>query len=194
MGKAKKPGGVAGARGGRGTTKKAAPTGTGKPTAPTVAGRRPGRQPRAAPAAAERGRRGARQVSDRGSGRSTKSAGPGAGSKARTRKVASQRKTPKTKRRVTSRARSAQKGRTRLAKPVHVPAVTYRIKPLDPLRKCGVGTSVQSLYRVDELVDGALRHHMVFLDRHGWYCEHGRNCPAVTHARKFDEAGRPGPN
>jgi len=22
--------------------------------------------------------------------------------------------------------------------------------------------------------------HLVYLDRHGWYCFHGRTCPAVT--------------
>ena len=77
---------------------------------------------------------------------------------------------------------------------MHVPVISYRIKPLDPLQKCGTGTTVQSLYRVDETVDGSLRFHLVFLDRHGWYCEHGRNCPAVTHARKFDATARPGLN
>lgn len=106
--------------------------------------------------------------------------------------VARGRKTAQ--RKVTKRADGPQKGRGRAARPVQLPAVTYRIRPLDPLQKCGAGTSVQSLYKVDESVDGALRYHMVFLDRHGWYCEHGPNCPAVTYARKFDEAGRPGPN
>jgi len=55
------------------------------------------------------------------------------------------------------------------------------IKPLDPIRKCGPGTSVQFLYRVDESVDGRITAHLVFFDRHGWYCEHGRTCPAVGH-------------
>jgi hypothetical protein len=58
------------------------------------------------------------------------------------------------------------------------------VKALDPVRKCGPGTSVQLLYRVDETIDGRATTHLVFFDRHGWYCEHGRNCPAVGHARK----------
>jgi hypothetical protein len=64
------------------------------------------------------------------------------------------------------------------------PVVRITVKPLDPLRKCGPGTTVQLLYRVDETVDGRSTAHLVFFDRHGWYCEHGRNCPAVGHARK----------
>lgn len=65
------------------------------------------------------------------------------------------------------------------------PKPQYKIRELDPQRKCGAGTSVQRLYRVDEHVGGAFaRSHLVFLDRHGWYCEHGRDCPAVLRARK----------
>ena len=60
------------------------------------------------------------------------------------------------------------------------------IKTLDPIQKCGPGTSVQFLYRVDESVDGRITAHLVFFDRHGWYCEHGRTCPAVGHARKYN--------
>ena len=66
------------------------------------------------------------------------------------------------------------------------PVVRVAVKPLDPLRKCGPNTSVQFLYRVDEQVDGRSTPHLVFFDRHGWYCEHGRTCPAVGHARKFN--------
>jgi hypothetical protein len=69
--------------------------------------------------------------------------------------------------------------------------VDFRVRELDPQRKCGVGTSVERLYRVDECdEDGAVRLHLVFLDRHGWYCEHGRNCPAVPHARKLGDRAR----
>ena len=64
--------------------------------------------------------------------------------------------------------------------------VRVAVKPLDPLRKCGPNTTVQFLYRVDEQVDGRSTPHLVFFDRHGWYCEHGRTCPAVGHARKFN--------
>ena len=60
------------------------------------------------------------------------------------------------------------------------------IKTLDPVQKCGPGTSVQFLYRVDESVDGRITAHLVFFDRHGWYCEHGRTCPAVGHAKKYN--------
>lgn len=66
------------------------------------------------------------------------------------------------------------------------PKPTVAVKSLDPLRKCGPNTSVQFLYRVDEEVDGRNTPHLVFFDRHGWYCEHGRSCPAVGHARKFN--------
>jgi hypothetical protein len=62
---------------------------------------------------------------------------------------------------------------------------TYRVRELDPLSKCGNGTSVQRLFRVDERIDGVVRPHLVFFDRHGWYCDHGRDCPAVSQARKI---------
>ena len=61
----------------------------------------------------------------------------------------------------------------------------YAIKPLDPVRSCGPGTSVEQLFKVVETVDGRSINHLVFLDRHGWYCEHGRVCPAVAQARKY---------
>ena len=65
------------------------------------------------------------------------------------------------------------------------PVVRVAVKPLEPQAKCGAGTSVQYLFRVDETVDGRTSTHLVFYDRHGWYCEHGRNCPAVGHAKKY---------
>ena len=34
--------------------------------------------------------------------------------------------------------------------------------------------------------DGRRTAHLVFFDRHGWYCEHGRTCPAVGHAKKHN--------
>jgi hypothetical protein len=76
------------------------------------------------------------------------------------------------------------RARAKAEKPT--PVVTVAVKELDPQRKCGVGTSVQFLYRVDESVDGRSTPHLVFFDRHGWYCEHGRACPAVMHARKHN--------
>jgi hypothetical protein len=63
-------------------------------------------------------------------------------------------------------------------------AVTVQIKELDPIRKCGPGTSVRVLLRVIERMDEESVSHLVFFDKYGWYCEHGRNCPAVAHARK----------
>jgi hypothetical protein len=71
-------------------------------------------------------------------------------------------------------------------KSVAKPLVRASVRELDPQRKCGAGTSVQFLYRVDETVDGRTTTHLVFFDRHGWYCEHGRTCPAVTHAKKHN--------
>jgi hypothetical protein len=66
-------------------------------------------------------------------------------------------------------------------------AVQIAITRLDPRRKCGAGTTVQLLFRVDERsVDKRSTTHLVFFDRHGWYCEHGRTCPAVGHARKYN--------
>ena len=67
---------------------------------------------------------------------------------------------------------------------------TYEVLELDPQRKCGAGTSVQQLFRVDESLDGRSQVHLVFFDRHGWYCEHGRNCPAVPHARRIGDGAR----
>jgi hypothetical protein len=60
------------------------------------------------------------------------------------------------------------------------------IRELDPQQKCGEGTSVQFLYRVDQTVDGRPMAHLVFFDQHGWYCEHGRTCPAVAHAMRHN--------
>ena len=64
-----------------------------------------------------------------------------------------------------------------------------RVLDLDPFEKCGRGTTVQRLIRVDEMIDHAREAHLVFFDRHGWYCEHGPTCPAVGHARKHAERG-----
>ena len=91
----------------------------------------------------------------------------------------------RSKRQTTARKKSAVK-RGKQVKTPRVPVVRMAVKPLDPLRKCGPKTTVQFLYRVDEEVDGRNTPHLVFFDRHGWYCEHGRSCPAVGHARKFN--------
>lgn len=110
-----------------------------------------------------RGERNARGKSATGRKSGTKKAGRG-----------------RSKKRATSRKATSHKG----AKPVKT--VRVAVKSLDPLRKCGPKTTVQLLYRVDEQVDGRSTPHLVFFDRHGWYCEHGRSCPAVGHARKFN--------
>lgn len=89
--------------------------------------------------------------------------------------------------------RKVAKGRGRAAsrKPeAKQPPVEFRVRELDAQQKCGPGTSVERLFRVDERADGPPKAHLVFLDRrHGWYCEHGVECPAVGHARRMGEAG-----
>jgi hypothetical protein len=50
---------------------------------------------------------------------------------------------------------------------------------------CGKGTTVTQLYRVEEMLDGSRVHHLVFFDRHGWYCEHGKQCSVVKDVQKF---------
>lgn len=63
-----------------------------------------------------------------------------------------------------------------------------RIRQLDPQEKCGQGTTVTQLYQVDQLPQDPGVQHLVFFDRHGWYCVHGRDCPAVEAARKSDRS------
>ena len=60
-----------------------------------------------------------------------------------------------------------------------------RIHERDPIAMCGKGTSVTALYSVEEVLDQTRIHHLVFFDRHGWYCEHGRQCSAVSDVQKF---------
>ena len=80
----------------------------------------------------------------------------------------------------------AKKGGARTGTKVVAPAKPeLQIRELDPLRVCGERTSVVQLFRVDEQlvegkVAGARQVHLVFNDRHGWYCEHGRSCHAVS--------------
>jgi hypothetical protein len=62
---------------------------------------------------------------------------------------------------------------------------TVRIKPMNPTEKCGKGTTVTQLFRVEEQLDQAKVHHLVFFDRHGWYCEHGKQCGVVKDVQKF---------
>ncbi len=91
------------------------------------------------------------------------------------------------KRRVTKPGRRAGKASSKEAK---VSVRKVRVSEKDPLSMCGKGTSVDRIFRVEEQ-DGKSRViHLVFFDRHGWYCEHGRQCPAVTDVRKFIRNGR----
>ncbi len=64
------------------------------------------------------------------------------------------------------------------------PTELMRIRELDPQAACGQGTTVMQLFRVDDLPFGDETTHLVFFDRHGWYCAHGRECPAVAAVRK----------
>lgn len=55
------------------------------------------------------------------------------------------------------------------------------VESADPRAAIGPRTRVRALYRV-RIGTGAV--HLVFDDRHGWYCEeHGPGCPAVAEAR-----------
>ena len=60
-----------------------------------------------------------------------------------------------------------------------------RIKEKDPCSMCGKGTSVQRVFRVEEDNGKSRDTHLVFFDKHGWYCEHGAQCQAVSDVRKF---------
>ena len=68
-----------------------------------------------------------------------------------------------------------------------VPTRLMRIRELDPQAACGAGTTVMQLFRVDDLPSDVATTHLVFHDRHGWYCEHGRECPAVDAVRKQEK-------
>lgn len=109
---------------------------------------------------------------------------PGKSSKSNKARRTTKARTPMTTSSATRK--STRNATTKSSKDRPAPIVTVAVKELDPQRKCGLGTSVQFLYRVDESVDGRSTPHLVFFDRHGWYCEHGRACPAVTHARKYN--------
>ena len=133
---------------------------------------------------------GGRNVKASKAKRSTSAKRPGA--KTAKRATSATRPTTKAAKRVTSAGgragrrtmKNANAGK--VTRPEPVPVVRVAVRELDPQKKCGAGTSVQFLYRVDESVDGRASAHLVFFDRHGWYCEHGRSCPAVAHARKHN--------
>lgn len=81
---------------------------------------------------------------------------------------------------------AVKRGKKRPARRVQAPEVppSYSLEPLDPWLMCGPDTSVSELWRVVESRDKARTYHLVFLDRYGWYCEHGKACPAVAEVRK----------
>jgi len=111
----------------------------------------------------------------------------GAVRRARSGKSAVAKKVPSGTRKRASQKAVGGAGRRDAAPPKRpTPVPKFLVTPLDPQKKCGAGTSVQQLFRIsEESTDGITRSHLVFLDRHGWYCEHGRECPAVPHAKKF---------
>ncbi len=78
-----------------------------------------------------------------------------------------------------SAARAKGRG---IAAATAVPAMTVR--ELVPEKVCGPRTRVQQVFRVEERLNGSSQMHLVFNDRHGWYCEHGIDCPAVGAVRK----------
>lgn len=94
-------------------------------------------------------------------------------------------------------AKPAEKGRAKkpTARPAPPVVRVVKVKQLDPIAKCGPATSVEQLFRVDEELDGRPTVHLVFFDRHGWYCVHGPRCAAVadvhSHNRTLHGA-RPG--
>lgn len=67
-----------------------------------------------------------------------------------------------------------------------------KVRAMDPVQMCGKATSVTQLYRVEEVLDSTRIHHLVFFDRHGWYCEHGSQCSAVKDVQKFTRNGKHG--
>ncbi len=91
-------------------------------------------------------------------------------------------KRPVRKKAVRATSKQGKKGKVKVVVPV---PRTVKIRELDPQQRCGPGTSVQHMFRVDETLGGRLAAvHLVFFDRHGLYCEHGRGCPAVEDVRK----------
>jgi hypothetical protein len=61
---------------------------------------------------------------------------------------------------------------------------SYELEPLDPWLMCGPDTTVTELWRVLERREQETRYHLVYFDRYGWYCEHGRGCGAVSEVRR----------
>ena len=49
---------------------------------------------------------------------------------------------------------------------------------------CGPDTTVTELWKVREHSENEVLVHLVYFDRYGWYCEHGRACMAVAEVRQ----------
>jgi hypothetical protein len=98
------------------------------------------------------------------------------------RRAAGKRATAKPR----AKAKATQQTSRKPSNGRHVETIprVVRVRPLDPQAKCGAGTSVERLFRVDETMNGATVTHLVFFDRHGLYCAHGRSCPAVDDVRR----------
>jgi hypothetical protein len=80
--------------------------------------------------------------------------------------------------------RNGRKASLVRAKPSPPVEEVVRIRELDPRDKCGAGTTVRQLFRVDGRSNGLAQVHLVFHDRHGLYCEHGPGCYVVEAVRK----------
>ena len=60
--------------------------------------------------------------------------------------------------------------------------IAVTITPLDPREVLGASTRVRGVWKVE--YPGERRPHLVYHDRHGWYCEeHGPGCRSVKRVR-----------
>ena len=61
--------------------------------------------------------------------------------------------------------------------------IIVTITALDPRAVLGASTRVRGIWKVE--YPGERRPHLVYHDRHGWYCEeHGASCRAVARVRE----------
>jgi hypothetical protein len=86
-------------------------------------------------------------------------------------------------RRAKGRPKAKATSGLKAVKAVKVPP-RYELEPLDPWLMCGPDTTVTELWRVLERREQETHYHLVYFDRYGWYCEHGRGCGAVSEVRK----------
>lgn len=81
--------------------------------------------------------------------------------------------------------KAALKPSRKKQQPATAPERVMRVRELVPQSLCGKRTSVEHLFRVDERCGSEAQTHLVFHDRHGWYCYHGATCPAVGEVRRI---------